>query len=232
VAENLTLRQLGSVGIVSDAHPYDLPPQALSSGVNIRFDHGKISRAPVPRRIFEFTGHDPRVHVLHPAHRGRERTANHRLQGLLQGLLRRRRNPVGRHPYRRGSERYWGALHATFLGNIAYLNRRSFVPLKLSVADATFQELPNWDATWRAGVLRSYKDFLVALNISKGANDYPSMVKWSDAALYNAVPGSWDAADPTVLAGENTLTDMRGTIIDGLRSRTRSSSTARTRFGR
>jgi hypothetical protein len=28
------------------------------------------------------------------------------------------------------------------------------------------------------------------------------MVKWSDATLYNAVPGSWDAGDPTVLAGE------------------------------
>jgi hypothetical protein len=23
------------------------------------------------------------------------------------------------------------------------------------------------------------------------------MVKWSDATLYNAVPGSWDAGDPT-----------------------------------
>jgi hypothetical protein len=56
VADNLTLRQLGSVGIVSDVHPYDLPTPALSGGVNIRFDHGKISRAPVPRRVYEFAG--------------------------------------------------------------------------------------------------------------------------------------------------------------------------------
>jgi hypothetical protein len=58
--------------------------------------------------------------------------------------------------------------------------------------------------------------FLVALNVIKGATEYPALVKWSDATLYNAVPGSWDAGDPTTLAGENTLTDMRGPIIDGL----------------
>jgi hypothetical protein len=45
-----------------------------------------------------------------------------------------------------------------FLGNVAYLNRRSFVPLSFSLADSVFQPLANWDPTWRAGVLRSYKD--------------------------------------------------------------------------
>jgi hypothetical protein len=34
--------------------PLRPPAAALSGGVNIRFDHGKISRAPVPRRIYEF----------------------------------------------------------------------------------------------------------------------------------------------------------------------------------
>jgi hypothetical protein len=87
--------------------------------------------------------------------------------------------------------------------------------LSFSQADSTFQPLANWDPSWRAGVLRSYKDFLVALNVLKGANEYPAMVKWSDATLYGQVPGSWDAGDPTTLAGENTLTDMRGPIIDG-----------------
>jgi hypothetical protein len=216
VANNLTLRNLGSVGIVSDAHPYDLPPQALSAGVNIRFDHGKVSRAPVPRRIFEFAGHDPGfMFSIPPIASGAEQLVTvakdfskiYSVVGATQSDVTHSTavaNDTGE-PYT-----------ATFLGNVAYLNRRSFVPLSLSVSDLTFQELANWDSTWRTAILRSYKDFLVALNVTKGAVENPAMVKWSDATLYNAVPGSWDATDPTVLAGETTLTDMRGAIIDGL----------------
>jgi hypothetical protein len=89
------------------------------------------------------------------------------------------------------------------------------VPLSFSQADTVFHpsELGHDVASGRYA---SYKDFLVALNLIKGGTEYPAMVKWSDAALYNAVPGSWDEGDPTTLAGETTLTDMRGPIIDGL----------------
>jgi hypothetical protein len=220
VADNLALRQLGSVGIVSDVHPYDLPPQALSGGVNIRFDHSKISRAPVARRVYPFegteAGHQPGfMFSIPPIAAGAEQLIT------VQKDFAKIYSVVGT---TLTDVTHTGAISsdtgepfsATFLGNVAYLNRRSFVPLKLTVADAAFAALPNWDSTWRAGVLRSYKDFLIALNLIKGAAEYPAMVKWSDAALYGAVPGSWDASDPTVLAGENTLTDMRGHIVDGL----------------
>jgi hypothetical protein len=218
VAQNLTLRNLGSVGIVSDAHPYDLPTQALSGGVNIRFDHGKISRGPVSRRVYQFAGteaaHTPGFSFSIPSASSEALISVDRDYSKIYSVVGATLSDVT----------HTGAVandtgepfSATNLANVAYLNRRSFVPLSLSQADSTFQALANWDPTWRAGVLRSYKDFLVALNLLKGPNEFPSMVKWSDATLYNTVPGSWDAGDPTTLAGENTLTEMRGAIIDGL----------------
>jgi hypothetical protein len=217
---NLTLRQLGGVGIVSDLHPYDLPTAALSAGVNIRFDHGKISRAPVARRVYEFAGpevsHTPGFMFSIPA-----------IASGAEQLV--TVDATFSHIYSLVGSTLTDVTHAAavsndtgepftnaFLGNISYLNRRSVVPLSLSIADSIFQPLANWDSTWRCGVLRGYKDFLVALNLLKGADEFPAMVKWSDAVLYGSVPGSWDAGDPTVLAGENTLTDMRGPILDGL----------------
>src|SRR3546814_12103629 len=50
----LPVRGLGSVGIIADINPYDLPPAALSAGVNVRFENGKITRGPVVRRVYEF----------------------------------------------------------------------------------------------------------------------------------------------------------------------------------
>jgi hypothetical protein len=220
VADNLTLRQLGSVGIVSDVHPYDLPTPALSGGVNIRFDHGKISRAPVPRRVYQFAGpqaaHQPAyMFSIPPIASGASQLIT--VANDFDKIYTVVGSTVTDVTHTTAAANDTGEpFSSCFLGNVAYLNRRSFAPLSFSQADSVFQPLAHWDASWRAGVMRSYKSFLVALNVIKGATEFPAMVKWSDATLYNSVPGSWDAGDPTTLAGENTLTDMRGPIIDGL----------------
>jgi hypothetical protein len=49
---NLPLRQLGSVGVITDASPYDLPPNAFSAAVNVIFTEGRVSRAPVFKALF------------------------------------------------------------------------------------------------------------------------------------------------------------------------------------
>jgi hypothetical protein len=52
----------------------------------------------------------------------------------------------------------------------------------------------------------------MAANINKGANSYPNMVKWSNFSVEpNVVPPDWDYGSTTSNAGENTLTEMKGT---------------------
>ena len=56
---NVSVRELAKFGIVTDMDPYDLPKEAWSFGVNVRFRNGKVSRAPVFRNVGPLTS-DPR----------------------------------------------------------------------------------------------------------------------------------------------------------------------------
>jgi hypothetical protein len=79
--------------------------------------------------------------------------------------------------------------------------------------------LDNWPANTFCKSMRSYKSFLIALNVTKSGQNYPYMVKWSDAAEPGAVPASWDETDPSTLAGEFDLAESLGRVVDGLQLR-------------
>lgn len=76
--------------------------------------------------------------------------------------------------------------------------------------------LTGWDATWLAQVVRPFKNFLIALDITKGANRYPHMVKWSDIAVPGAIPTSWDETNPALDAGEQDLAETSDLMVDCL----------------
>ena len=44
----LLIRDLGSVGTITDVAPYNAPISGLTTAMNVRFDEGKVRR--VPRR--------------------------------------------------------------------------------------------------------------------------------------------------------------------------------------
>lgn len=76
--------------------------------------------------------------------------------------------------------------------------------------------LANWPASTYCASLRSYKQYLVALNVTKSATNYPYMVKWSHPADPGAVPVSWDQTDTTKDAGEYDLAMGGDIVVDGL----------------
>lgn len=215
---NLPVRNLGGAGIVSDIHPYDLPPNALSAGVNIRFENGKITRGPVMRLVHEYADDFAPVYcfTIPPVSGNAEEIVAVNEDGSeitsVVGATVTDLTPDP--PVDLGTVE--DSYTHTFLGNVSYLNRRTAVPLQKQAADARFEPLTAWDEDWRCGTLRSYKDFLVALNVRKGAVEYPTMVKWSDIAGFGGPPASWDETSTTNSAGENILNEMREPIIDGL----------------
>ena len=73
----------------------------------------------------------------------------------------------------------------------------------------------NWVSSWRTESLRSYGDFLIALNMIEGSSSFPTRVRWSNLAQANNVPDSWYAADTTKSAGFNDLVQMKTGIVDG-----------------
>lgn len=76
--------------------------------------------------------------------------------------------------------------------------------------------LTGWDANERCKALRPFKNFLIALNITKTSTNYPHMVKWSDAAVPGSIPSSWDETSVTGDAGEQDIAETPDVIVDGL----------------
>ena len=56
----LPVRDLGSAGVITDTAPYNIPINAFSTGINVRFDEGKVRRAPIFRKVKDSLGFTPR----------------------------------------------------------------------------------------------------------------------------------------------------------------------------
>lgn len=214
------VRDLGSAGIVTDVAPFNLPPNAFSSGVNVRFSNGTVRKGPVPRLVFDLKAHDasflPRHLFSVPASvSGADSlvTVSENYSKVYQ-LVGTTVTDITADAMTPSVDPTAPITHG-FLGSVVYLNRRTSVPFMRRRSDTKFVPLPNWNSTWRCNILRPFKDFLIALDVTKGAVDYPQMVKWSDIVPFGSPPPSWDETLTTNSAGENVLNEMQGRIIDG-----------------
>lgn len=88
-----------------------------------------------------------------------------------------------------------------------------FTPIQTST---DLQLLTGWNTNWKAEVIRQYKNFLVAINVTKSSVVYPHMVKWSDVADSGTVPDDWDETSTVNLAGETHLSETDGVLVDGV----------------
>lgn len=208
------IRNLGKYGVLTDPDAYDLPPEAFSLGVNVRFRNGKVTSGPVFRNVKTLGTDQPRFSfAANPA------------SGLDLLFIGYQNGRVYR--YSSGTETDYSVSGftnsvveakwtTTSLANVLYVNRQDRAPWYLRTSDTSFQNLASsgWDATWSTALLRSCAGALVALNVTKGATNYPQMVKTSSIPLSGAVPSSWDYTVPATLATENILAEMQGPITD------------------
>lgn len=84
-----------------------------------------------------------------------------------------------------------------------------------------FEDLTNWPSGYKARIIRPFRDFLIAMDISdSGANPArnPYRIMWSDAATGFTEPSAWLAAADN-LAGDVYLADGGEHVIDGAQLR-------------
>lgn len=74
--------------------------------------------------------------------------------------------------------------------------------------------LPNWQASVYCKVMRAFKSFLIALDVSKSGTRDQRMVKWSHSAAPGLLPTSWDETDPSKDAGEFSLSEGMDALVD------------------
>lgn len=213
---NLPLRRLGDIGIITDASTFDLPPNALSQGSNIRCQNGRIYRSPVFKSVLTPTTAPIPVFTWFYAAPGQ--TDSIGIAGR-DGKLYFYKNAVEDEvtPTAGFTPVSNDLVHtACTLANVNYINRASAVPMYYGSASTDFVLLPNWNATWRCRSLRSFKDQLVAIDVTEGATNYPSRVRTSDITTINNYPGSWDSTDPTNSAYKNDVSECTTGLLDGL----------------
>lgn len=212
------VRNLGQLGVITDIDPNDLPPNAFTYAANVRFADNKVSRGPVFSKLGQTTSN------LYPrwvySYRLQEQTSTFiscNKDGTLATLV---PSGVDALTYEDVSVAAYTPSDqdlpytATVLSNVAYVNRQDRVPWSLVPGDTDFSTLSGWDSTWRCKALRSFNGCLVAMNVTKGATEYPTMVKTSDFAPFATVPGSWNASLVNS-ATENVLSDLTEPLVDG-----------------
>lgn len=206
------IHNIGSLGIIKDRPGHLLPPEAWSDGQNIRFKDNKVIKATGQKAIFGTPGTRPYWALPVPTP-----TTYYWLYAGLDDVF---VYGGGIHTsIRRISSPYNGNLLVPWtgglLGGIPVINNGIDLPQVWTPVDTAnkLTDLPNWPANATARILRPFKNFLVAYDVTKGGVRDPHMVKWSHSADPGFIPNSWNEADPTKDAGEWSLLDPGGGFI-------------------
>jgi len=211
---NKTFLDLGKVGVVKDVQPQELPINAWSDCVNMRFRNGGLERMKGELQVFATPSVTP--YWLQPFYQGGKRFWVHAGTAKVfadDGTTRTDITPTVA-PTGGVDDRFTGGV----LNGVLIANNGVDAPWYWG-GSGLLLPLPGWTAGMKAASIRPFKNFLVALDVTKPgtpATRFSQMVKWSDAAVPGAVPQSWDQNDKTKLAGELDLAEEPSLMIDQL----------------
>ena len=208
---------LSSPGYAPDMAHGELPPQVWTGGSNIRFERG------APRTVEGSTAaYTVTTSVLHAINAYNAtsnywvlatNTALYTTDGTTVANITRTSATTTTIAYAATSDKNWTM---TSFGNYIVANDGVDVPQSWLIGATEATNLPNWPATWVAQAVRTYRNYLVALDITIVSDRYPSLVAWSDASPYDAASLPEWTPTTTNDAGDNNLNDTPGWCVDGL----------------
>lgn len=220
---------VGQAGVIAepDLDPMKLPDGAWSDCENVRFDGYVAKKVAGSRAIFGSLSIAPYTLTPHTTFDGEPFFC---YAGLTQvytvsnnqhfDLTRQSATLSGTATNRAYSTDATELWTGGVFGGLLFLNNGIDTPqIQLTpTASCRLSDLANWPSTvtTRCASLRAFKNYLIALDVTKGAVRYRQTVKWSASADPLTVPSTWDEADTTNDAGETSLADTNGTVVDCL----------------
>lgn len=211
----IPIRDVGALGLLTDVAPHELPPNAWSRVENVVFrDKGAMKAKGCLSNIFGPLPVTPFAVFFAPSTtEGTWVYCGEKKVYAYTGAHLEITRASGE--YSGGQNDFW---NGDWMNGILFLNNGIDVPQYWNPDQPAtpLAPLPGWDGEQRAKVIRTFRNFVFALGISKGAVKYPTLVKWSHPADPGNVPPSWDITDPAYLAGEFPLSETPGDIVDAV----------------
>ena len=212
----VTVAQVGQYGVNKDLSQHELPINVWTDASNIRFLDGSLHQVLGYKELYPTAAVVP-YHVL-PLNVLGVKTWMYAGANKIY--------TVANGPGHTNITRQTAAVDVNYsavrngwtsclLGGIPVLNNGVDAPQQWLLT-GKMTALSAWPATYTCAVMRTYKNSLIALNITKAGVNFPFMVKWSHPADPGTVPVSWDPADATRDAGESDLSDGYDKIVDGM----------------
>lgn len=210
----IDISTLGQFGLIQDQLPYELPPNVFTGVVNARptlngmesvFNYSVQTQFEVianPISLAYFEKNDARYWITAStttvyAHNG---TSGVNLDATFAATV----------------ELGWQIFN--FNGILVYNNG---VNIPQSWDGKTFiansgTDLVNWPTGYRAKVLRQFRNFLYALDITDDkAERFSTRILWAHPADPGTLPSSWDVADDTKDTGHYDISLTPGPVVEG-----------------
>jgi len=209
---HVTLRDLGLIGLIKDRLTYDLDENAFSDVANVRFFNGTAQKSSVPVERYSIESDSVWMQVYLES--GVPRYTYATLDKLYKidpgtGISTDVSRIVG------GAYSSTSDWQSMVWNESPIYNNGVDDPQIMEPADTEFKDLPNWPVDLQCKVMRPYKNFLFALNLTDAGLTNPAAYRWSNETETGAVPDTW-VPDTDNLAGGNLLSAEDGEIIDGL----------------
>lgn len=208
-----TVHNLGTAGIVKDIKPQLLPPEFWTDGRNVRFQQNRVTAQGGVLLGREKTGVINAGLIASP-------TKNYIIYTNGEDVF--SWDGTTEFEITKSATTYNEDLDNLFeilsFNGFGILNNGIDIPQLWdpSVGSNLLVNLTNWDTDWTAKVIRPFKAFLIALNMTDGVDEQPHKMRWSTPAVPGAVPSSWVAA-PDNEAGEFDFPDTnKGVLVSGL----------------
>ena len=216
------IKNCGQYGVLADQPPQELPLNAWTDGANVRVNDGSITNAPGhiavydPPTVAPYWCYPIQVAVSYFwLYAGS--TKIYATDGVIHTNITRQTTGTDV-DYSMDAQHLGngGILSGVLIANNGEDEPQAWVGPSLGVKMQDLSVVSDWTSTHRCKVMRPFKNYLIALDVTKGSARTPYKVKWNHPSDPGTVNGSWDETDATKDAGENDLIEGGGFVIDGL----------------
>jgi hypothetical protein len=200
------------VGLNLDGQPEELPPGTSTAGSNMRYRAGYAEKFGGMATVYTTPPVAP-YHIVHYTVGGTRYVVWAGLQKTYADDGTTLTDITNANNTGAIDDRYTGGI----FNGVYIQNNGVNVPQFWGGNTASnLANLTAWPAGHTCGFLRPFKNYLVAGDITRGGVRERGTVLWSHLADPGAIPDSWDIADATKDAGDVSLSETNGTLIDCL----------------